>query len=194
MKEELKHLLNALSIRDGRLFALFPTLDILLPFGFILSSTSTWMMGSIMMLPSGGRVGRTQHTQEDWSQGEEMKTGLIHGQVAFYYKPVVIRPDLITRAYDVYCSGRVNGGGKSPWDPLNSYHRSDYMGGNNTHDVFVIPMWNDAPLRDFFPLTGKYHSAINATHEEMLDAKYEVCSVLCQLWGWDSMQGDGRPP
>lgn len=70
-------------------------------------------------------------------QADNVAQKMIYGHFTLYFKTIIMFPERIVIAENVYCNEYVQGNGTEVWNPFDETHMSEYTSGNLICDVFV---------------------------------------------------------
>jgi hypothetical protein len=185
LRDQLQALFKSTAIDDGRYASLMLSHDIPFFLGVVgFRNGQQYLMGSAILMKSGGHVGYTYHNKGRFIMGLDHKTDHIHGQYDIYFKSVVTGPQFMVRVPDVFCAKSLGGNGTDMYDNCNAHEINTYRSGEPHKDMLLTPRWaNFRQTAIAIDITGKYHPSLRVSDSEVAQCWYDGCLALCSKWG-----------
>jgi len=148
-----------------------------------------YIMGTMVAVKGHGKTGYTFHGHADFQLSDNPTIKMHFGHFTMYCKCVIMNPEYIVHARNIYCKQYVQGNGQLFWDARSRDDKDRYIHNELTKDIFVVVVpINYRQTSNRMDITGAWSSAIQASEETNALTRYPGCKAYSKYWQWTAVK------
>jgi hypothetical protein len=147
----------------------------------------SWTTGTGVLMSGDGVTGFTIHARQNFFVSVNTAQEILNARYSLWAKAVILNAAAIQHFDNMVIKDYIGGNHVEFYNPLDPNDHADYAEGNNTKDIFAIPIRTNEHITDnsFISITGHFHKDLKmiSTIDDKLH--FSTAEIWAQYWGWE---------